>query len=77
MPFTSKNGSKSFTTEEKIKMFERMGSVGAVIAVVLVILVETGLAGAYKELADTGITAMIVVLAVSLIGSTYFKRKLK
>lgn len=77
MPFTSNNGRKSFTTEDKVKMFERMGSVGAVIAVVLVILVETGLAGAYKELADMGITAMIVVLAVSLIGSMYFKRKLK
>lgn len=77
MPFTKKNGQKSFTIEDKIKMFERMGSIGAVLALIFVVLVETGLAGKYKELADMGITAMIVVLAVSLVGSTYFKRKLK
>lgn len=78
MPFTENNGGrKSFTTADKVKMFERMGSVGAVIALVLVILIETGLAGDYRELADTGITAMIVVLVVSLVGSTIFKRKLK
>lgn len=78
MSFTEKNGGrKSFTTEEKVKMFERMGSVGAVIALVLVVLIETGLAGDYKELADAGVTAMIVVLVVSLVGSTIFKRKLK
>lgn len=77
MPFTDDKNRKSFTTEDKAKMFERLGSIGAVIALVLVILVETGLAGEYTQLADSGITAMIVVLAVSLIGSTIFKRKLK
>ena len=44
MPFTN----KPFTTEDKIKMFERMGSTSAVIALALVILIETGLAGENK-----------------------------
>ena len=73
MPFTN----KPFTTEDKIKMFERMGSTSAVIALALVILIETGLAGENKDLAETGLTAMIVVLAVSLAGSMSFKKKLK
>jgi hypothetical protein len=53
-----------------------MGTVGAVIAVVFVILIESGVAGDKTPLAEMGLTAMIVVLAVSLIGSMYFKRKL-
>jgi hypothetical protein len=43
---------------------------------VFVILIETGIAGEHADLAEMGLTAMIVVLAVSLIGSMYFKRKL-
>jgi len=62
------------TNEEKVKMFHTMGGVAAVIALVLVILLETGIAGERRELVDTGLTAMIVMLAVSLAGSMYFKR---
>lgn len=75
MPFIKKTDGK-FTTEEKVKMFQQMGSVGAVIALVFVVLIETGLAGEHADLAEFGLTAMIVVLAVSLAGSLYFKRKL-
>ena len=76
MPFIKKTNGK-FTTEDKVKMFQQMGSVGAVLALLFVILIETGLAGQYEGLADMGLTAMIVVLAVSLAGSMYFKGKLK
>jgi len=55
-------------------MFHLMGAVAAVIALVCILLIETGMAGENRELADTGLTAMIVMLAVSLIGSMYFKR---
>ncbi len=55
-------------------MFHQMGGVAAVIALVCVILLETGAAGEQRELVDMGLTAMIVMLAVSLIGSMYFKR---
>ncbi len=55
-------------------MFHTMGATAAVIALVLVILLETGLAGERRELVDMGLTAMIVMLAVSLIGSMYFKK---
>lgn len=72
MSFSNKN----FTNEDKVKMFQQMGSVGAVLALAFVILIETGVAGEYKDAVDMGLTAMIVVLAVSLIGSMYFKRKL-
>ena len=78
MPFIKKTNGK-FTTEDKVKMFQQMGSVGAVLALAFVILIETGMtgfAGEYKSQAEMGLTAMIVVLAVSLIGSMYFKRKL-
>jgi uncharacterized membrane protein (DUF4010 family) len=75
MSFIKKPDGK-FTTEDKVKMFQQMGSVGAVIALVFVILIETGIAGEHTDLAEMGLTAMIVVLAVSLIGSMYFKRKL-
>jgi hypothetical protein len=64
-----------FSVEDKIKMFKQMGSVSAVIALVLIVLIETGIAGEQKPLAEMGLTAMIVVLAVSLGGSLYFKRK--
>lgn len=74
MSFIDKRGGK-FTNKEKVKMFQQMGSIGAVIALVLVILIETGVVGAYQNLADMGLTAMIVVLAVSLVGSMYFKNK--
>ena len=60
--------------EEKVKMFHLMGGVAAVIALVCILLIETGLAGERRDLADMGLTAMIVMLAVSLIGSMYFKR---
>ncbi|WP_405337805.1 hypothetical protein [Fibrobacter sp.] len=73
MPFTN----KPFGTEEKIKMFERMGATAAVIALVLIMLIESGYAGDYKNLADMGLTAMIVVLAVALTGSLYFKTRRK
>lgn len=75
MPFIKKNDGK-FTTEDKVKMFQQMGSVGAVIALVFVVLIESGVAGEHADLAEFGLTAMIVVLAVSLVGSVYFKRKL-
>ncbi|WP_173381866.1 hypothetical protein [Fibrobacter sp. UBA3718] len=75
MPFIKKTDGK-FTTEDKVKMFQQMGSVGAVIALVFVVLIESGVAGEHADLAEFGLTAMIVVLAVSLAGSLYFKRKL-
>ena len=71
MPFTN----KPFGTEEKIKMFERMGATAAAIALVLIMLIESGYAGEYKNLADLGLTAMIVVLAIALTGSLYFKTR--
>lgn len=73
MPFTN----RPFGTEEKIKMFERMGATAAVIALLLIMLIESGYAGDYKNLADMGLTAMIVVLAIALTGSLYFKTRRK
>ena len=73
MPFTN----KPFTTEEKIKMFERMGATAAVIALVIIMLLELGYVGEYQNLADMGLTSMIVVLAIALTGSLYFKTKRK
>ncbi len=73
MPFTKMPKGK-FTNEDKVKMFHTMGGVAAVMALVLVILLETGLAGERRELVDMGLTAMIVVLAVSLVGGMYFKK---
>ena len=73
MPFTN----RPFGTEEKIKMFERMGATAAAIALVLIMLIESGYAGEYKNLADLGLTAMIVVLAIALVGSLYFKTRRK
>ena len=73
MPFTN----KPFGTEDKIKMFERMGATAAVIALIIIMLFESGYVGEYKNLADMGLTAMIVVLAVSLTGSLYFKTRKK
>ena len=73
MPFSN----KPFTTEDKIRMFERMGATAAVIALVLIMLIESGYVGAYKNLADMGLTAMIVVLAIALTGSLYFKTRKK
>ena len=73
MLFTKMPNGK-FTNEDKVKMFHMMGGVAAVIALVLVILLETGLAGERRELVDMGLTAMIVMLAVSLVGGMYFKR---
>lgn len=63
-----------FTNEEKVKMFHTMGGVASVIALVCILLIETGAAGEHRDLADMGLTAMIVMLAVSLIGSMYFKK---
>ena len=76
MPFIKKTNGK-FTLEDKIKMFERMGGTAAIIALLMIIMIETGAAGEYEGLADMGLTAMIVVLAVSLAGSIYFKGKRK
>ena len=73
MPFTN----KPFGTEDKIKMFERMGATAAVIALIIIMLIESGYVGEYKNLADMGLTAMIVVLAASLTGSLYFKTRKK
>ena len=73
MPFTKMPNGK-FTNEEKVKMFHLMGGVAAVIALICILLIETGLAGEHRKLADMGLTAMIVMLAVSLVGSMYFKR---
>jgi len=73
MSFINRPNGK-MTNEEKVKMFHTMGATAAVIALVLVILLETGLAGERRELVDMGLTAMIVMLAVSLIGSMYFKK---
>jgi len=73
MPFPKKN----FSIEDKIRMFERMGATAAVIALVIIMLLESGYVGEYKNLADMGLTAMIVVLAVSLTGSLYYKTRKK
>lgn len=73
MPFINRPNGK-FTNEEKVKMFHQMGGVAAVLALVCVILLETGAAGQNRELVDMGLTAMIVMLAVSLIGAMYFKK---
>jgi hypothetical protein len=75
MPFIKRPDGK-FTAEDKVKMFQQMGSVGAVLALAFIVVIETGVAGEYASLAEMGLTAMIVVLAVSLIGSLYFKRKI-
>ena len=75
MPFIKRPDGK-FTVEDKVKMFQQMGSVGAVLALAFIIVIEAGVAGEYASLAEMGLTAMIMVLAVSLIGSLYFKRKL-
>ena len=75
MPFIKRPDGK-FSVEDKVKMFQQMGSVGAVLALAFVVVIETGVAGEYASLAEMGLTAMIVVLAVSLGGSMYFKRKL-
>ncbi len=71
MPFTN----RPFGTEDKIRMFERLGATAAVIALVLIMLIESGYVGEYKNLADMGLTAMIVVLAVALTGSLYYKTR--
>ncbi|MBR4347725.1 MAG: hypothetical protein IKP90_02115 [Fibrobacter sp.] len=76
MPFIKKTNGK-FTLEDKIKMFEHMGGTAAVLALLMIVLIETGIAGEYEGLADMGLTAMIVVLAVSLGGSMFFKGKRK
>ncbi|MBR6449961.1 MAG: hypothetical protein IKS96_08465 [Fibrobacter sp.] len=73
MSFINRPNGK-MTNEEKVKMFHLMGGVAAVIALVCILLIETGLAGERRDLADMGLTAMIVMLAVSLIGSMYFKK---
>ena len=73
MPFINRPNGK-LTNEEKVKMFHLMGGVAAVLALVCILLIETGAAGERRDLADMGLTAMIVMLAVSLIGSMYFKR---
>lgn len=73
MPFINRPNGK-LTNEEKVKMFHLMGGVAAVLALVCILLIETGAAGERRDLADMGLTAMIVMLAVSLIGSIFFKK---
>ena len=81
MPFTDSpngsNGPKRFDNEDKIKMFERLGSIGAVIALLIIMMIESGKFTAYQNQLDMGLTAMIVVLAVALAGSVFFKAKKK
>ena len=77
MPFTNGPFKKPFSIEDKIKMFDRMGATAAAIALVSIMLIESGHVGEYKNLADMGLTAMIVVLAVSLAGSLFYKTKRK
>lgn len=73
MPFINRPNGK-FTNEEKVKMFHTMGGVAAVLALVCILLIETGAAGEHRDIADMGLTVMIVMLAVSLVGGMYFKR---
>ena len=73
MPFINRPNGK-LTNEEKVKMFHTMVCVAAVLALVCILLIETGAAGEHRDIADMGLTAMIVMLAVSLIGAMYFKR---
>lgn len=73
MPFINRPKGK-LTNEEKVKMFHLMGGVAAVLALVCILLIETGAAGELRDIADMGLTAMIVMLAVSLVGGMYFKR---
>lgn len=75
MPFA--NGPKKFDVEDKIKMFERLGSLGAVFALIIILMIESGKFEAYQNLLDMGLTAMIVVLAVALVGSVFYKTKRK
>lgn len=77
MSFISGNGPKKFDNEDKIKMFERLGSLGAVLALIIILMIESGKFEAYQSLLDMGLTAMIVVLAVALVGSVFFKTKRK
>ncbi|MCQ2100373.1 MULTISPECIES: hypothetical protein [unclassified Fibrobacter] len=77
MSFISGNGPKKFDNEDKIKMFERLGSLGAVLALIIILMIESGKFEAYQNLLDMGLTAMIVVLAVALVGSVFFKTKRK
>ena len=77
MPFTNGPFKNPFSIEDKIKMFDRMGATAAVIALIIIMLIESGHVGEYKNLADMGLTAMIVVLAVSLVGSLFYKTKRK
>lgn len=74
---SSTNGPKKFDNEDKIKMFERLGSLGAIMALIIIMMIESGKFEAYQNLMDTGLTAMIVVLAVALVGSVFFKAKRK
>ncbi|MCQ2060000.1 MAG: hypothetical protein MJY78_05915 [Fibrobacter sp.] len=65
-----------FTKDDRVKMFQRMGAVAAVIALILIFLIESGIAKDENlQLANFGLTAMIVVLAVALGGSMISKWK--
>ena len=77
MPLTNGPVKKPLTIEDKIRMFDRMGAIAAIIALIIIMLLESGHVGQYKNLADMGLTAMIVVLAVSLVGSLFYKTKKK
>ena len=54
MPFINRPNGK-FTNEEKVKMFHTMGGVAAVMALVCILLIETGAAGEHHDLADMGL----------------------
>ena len=54
MPFINRPNGK-LTNEEKVKMFHLMGGVAAVLALVCILLIETGAAGERRDLADMGL----------------------
>jgi hypothetical protein len=58
---------------DKRNFFQKAGTCFALIAVIDVVLIELGIAP--MPFADYLLTAMIVLLAISLAGSFYFKEK--
>lgn len=64
-----------FSKDERVKMFQRLGSIGAIFALILIFLIENGMVtGRNLDLANFGLTAMIAVLAVALVGSLISKK---
>ncbi|MBO5422509.1 MAG: hypothetical protein J6A06_01780 [Fibrobacteraceae bacterium] len=58
---------------DKRNFFQKAGTCFALIVVIDVVLIELGIAP--MPFADYLLTAMIVLLAISLAGSFYFKEK--